>query len=79
MRKEEGGELELHLTSPVNTRDPQYLATGVVRFRQRGGERSDSSIPPSSFRLPWGGARDYIVFNFFERVGVPLWPVRTRL
>ncbi len=33
VRGQESGELELHVTSPANTRDPQYPLTGVVRLR----------------------------------------------
>src|SRR5205807_6346156 len=29
----EDGELELHVTSPANTRDPNYQLTGLVRTR----------------------------------------------
>src|SRR5439155_26648004 len=49
---EEGGELELHLTSPVNTRDTQYPATGVVRFRAGSAEGADPSLPHPAPPIP---------------------------
>jgi molecular chaperone DnaK len=42
----EGEVLELHVTSPGNTRDPNYQMTGVVRVR------SSSSVPCSLFPVP---------------------------
>jgi molecular chaperone DnaK len=38
--------VELHLTSPVNTRDPAYLATGIVRL-----EAADAALDGGSVRL----------------------------
>jgi molecular chaperone DnaK len=39
-------DLELHWTSPVNTRDARYQATGVVRTRPSGDGAAPSSMHP---------------------------------
>src|SRR5262249_4616536 len=50
VRSESDELLELHLTSPANTREVQYQATGIVRAPQANGELSSASH--SALRVP---------------------------